>query len=74
MFKNNLKVPVNIKVDVYESSAGWGWIFRAEVVIDGLGPDAYGVDGSRWEYKHGEGPAAQNGVWDEWHILKDEEE
>lgn len=69
IFKKQLKIPVNIKIDVYESPDGWGWIFTAEVWIDGYGPDAYGNDGNHWVYRHNEGPYDFNEIEDEWYIF-----
>jgi hypothetical protein len=68
VFKNNLKIPVNIKIDVYESPRGWGWKSMVEVVYPGLDPDAYGNYGNRWVYQHHEGPDSQSGIFDEWYI------
>lgn len=69
VFKNNLKIPVNIRIDVYESPSGWGWIFRAEVWKAGIDPDAYGNYGDHWVYQYNEGPEVdQSQIWDEWYI------
>jgi len=68
IFKNNLKVPVNISISVYEAPTGWGWTFYAEVFYAGLGPDAYGTYGDHWVYQHNEGPEDYIGIFDEWFI------
>ena len=73
IFKNNLKIPVNVKIDVYESPEGWGWVLRAELWLEGLGPDAYGFESNHWVYKHVEGPN-QNilcDVCDKWYVQVD---
>lgn len=71
VFKNTLKIPVNVKIDVYESPNGWGWRFRADVYYAGLGPDAYGNYGDHWVYVHHEGPENSVGISDEWYIEAD---
>jgi len=73
IFKNNLKIPINIRIDVYEHpTMGWGWIFRAEVFYEGLDPDAYGTYGDHWVYQHNSGTSVDaSKIWDEWYIEKD---
>ncbi|MCK5015644.1 MAG: hypothetical protein KAS32_01115 [Candidatus Peribacteraceae bacterium] len=68
VFKKNIKIPVNIKIDVYEAPDGWGWIFFAEVYIDGYDPDEFGTYGDHWIYRHHEGPEKINGIFDKWYI------
>jgi len=68
VFKNTLKIPVNICVHVYQSPRGWGWLFIAEAWVEGLSPDAYGNDGSHWKYVHNEGPDEMVGVFDDWFV------
>ena len=68
-FKKNSKVPYQIRVDVYEAPSGHGWIMTAELWYDGLGPDAYGNDGSHWVFRHHEGAATPGGIYDEWYIV-----
>ena len=68
VFKNNLKIPVNVRIDVYEAPNGWGWKFKAEVYYPDLGPDAYGNYEDKWVYRHHEGPADIGEILDEWHI------
>jgi len=68
IFKNTLKIPVNIRIDVYEAPNGWGWIFRADVWKAGLDPDAYGNYGDHWVYQHNEGPDDWGGPLDIWFI------
>ena len=72
LFKNNLKVPYNISIDVYEAPSGWGWILTGELWYDGLGPDSYGNNGSHWVFKHHEGPMNLGfEILDEWYIKPD---
>jgi len=73
LFKSNIKIPVNIKIDVYQHQLGWGWILTAEVFYAGIDPDAYGNYGDHWIYKHHEGPRSIIDIFDEWHIVMDEE-
>ena len=68
VFKKNIKIPINIKIDVYQAPNGWGWIFTAEAYIAGFGPDAYGNEGDHWMYQHHEGPEVHSGIFDEWYI------
>jgi hypothetical protein len=72
VFKNNLKIPVNVKIDVYESPDGWGWTLRAEAYVDGLDPDQYGNYGNHWVYIHHEGPKEADEIFDEWYVQIDE--
>jgi len=71
VFKNTLKIPVNIRIDVYQSPDGWGWIFTAEVWKDGLGPDLFGAYGDHWMYIHDEGPNDGGMPQDVWFIMGD---
>ena len=71
VFKNNIKIPFNVKVNIYESPAGWGWELIIEVWKADLGPDAYGNDGDHWIYRHHEGPAPKGGIFDTWYIDPD---
>jgi len=69
LFKNNLKIPVNVKIDTYVAPEGAGWVLIAELYIDGLGPDAYGNEGTHWVYYHHVGPGElPYGPFDEWHV------
>jgi len=68
VFRNNLKIPVNVRIDVYQSPQGWGWVLVAECWIDGLGPDAFGNNGNHWVYNHSEGPSDIGLVEDVWYI------
>lgn len=68
VFKNTLKIPVNIRIDVYQSPQGWGWVFTAEAWIDGFGPDEFGNNGSHWVYTYTEGPEVPGPFNDVWHI------
>ena len=72
VFKNNLKIPIQLKIDVYQAPTGWGWILTAEVWYAGIGPDAYGRNGSHWVYQYNQGPEAMDGIFDEWYIQTDE--
>lgn len=73
IFKNNTKVPVNVRMEVYQAPSGWGWTLYAELYIDGLGPDAYGNEGTHWVYKHHVGPQPYPGaIYDEWYVQNDE--
>lgn len=56
IFRNNTKVPFQIKIDVYQSQQGWGYFVTIEVWYDGLGPDQFGNYGSHWVYRHHVGP------------------
>lgn len=71
LFKPGLSCPANVKIDVYESPDGWGYIVTLEIYYPGIGPDANGNDGDHWVYKHNEGPEARNGIFDEWYIQPD---
>jgi hypothetical protein len=68
VFRSNVQIPFQISINIYESPDGWGWILVIDVWIDGLGPDAYGNDGSHWKYSHHEGPAVFTDIFDEWYI------
>ena len=61
LFEANLKLPFNAKIDVYESSDGWGWTLTMDVWYNG----------SHWVYRHHEGPEDRPGVYNEWHIQVD---
>lgn len=70
IFKQSLKIPFQMRVDVYQSPAGWGWILRIDVYIAGFDPDKYGNDGDHWIYVHSEGPASPPFFrYDEWYIV-----
>jgi hypothetical protein len=71
-FKTQFKIPFQIRIDVYESPAGWGWILTIDVWKAGLGPDQFGTDGIHWKYQHHEGPEVLSGPWDTWFILPEE--
>lgn len=73
-FKAEVKFPVNVSIDVYSSPRGLGWILIIELWQKGIGPDKYGVDGDHWRYRHNEGPENFSGVFNDWHIVKDEVE
>ncbi len=69
VFKKKVTLPVNVKIDVYTSPRGWGWILFAEVFYPDMGPDAYGTYGDHWVYRHHEGPDdISGGIFDEWYI------
>jgi len=70
-WKLGVKLPFNLSIDVYESPEGWGWIMAVEFWAEGFGPDKYGHDGNHWVYKHNEGPAGAEGVFDDWYIEED---
>jgi len=71
-FNVSTKLPIHIKIDVYQSPDGWGWILGCEFWLAGLGPDRYGRDGDHWCYRHNEGPEMGQGIWDEWFIVGEE--
>lgn len=68
-FNQFMKLPVHIKVDVYETpDSGWGWMLTVEFKYDGLGPDKYGNDGDHWMYIHDEGGQMTGGIYGDWFI------
>jgi len=70
IFKNNLKVPCNFVIEAYISPTGHGWRIKVELYMEGLGPDAYGVEGDRWVFQHNFGPEQDaSQIWDEWFVL-----
>jgi len=72
VFAGSIALPVNIKVDVYESDLGWGYTLTFEFWRDGLSPDARGNVGNHWVYKHHVGPNSVFGaINDEWYIQYD---
>lgn len=74
-FRGSFQVPFDFRVNVYQSSDGWGWIWKGEMWIDGLGPDAYGNDGDHWVYYYHEGPEDLSGsILNEWHIEPEDPE
>jgi hypothetical protein len=70
-FKENVKFPCHLKLDVYESPRGWGWVVSFHLYVEGLGPDTYGNDGDHWVYQHNEGPSIRSGIFDDWFILEE---
>lgn len=71
-FKTNFKVPFQLRIDVYESPRGWGWILTIEVWKDGLGPDETGRLGNHWVYRHHDGPSPfADAIFDKWYIQDD---
>lgn len=64
---------MRVRIDVYESEAGWGWILKIEFRKAGIGPDAYGTDGDHWVYRYHEGTDTPDGIFDEWYIQPDSE-
>ena len=66
------KFPFRIRIDVYESPEGWGWIYTIEFRYAGIGPDAYGTDGDHWVYRYHEGAGTPEGIFEEWYIQVDE--
>ena len=71
-YKANTKIPANIRIDIYQSAAGHGWILTIELWKAGLGPDVYEHDGDHWVFRHHEGPEPQEGILDEWYIQSDD--
>lgn len=61
-FKRNTKVPYQIRVDVYESPLGWGWVFTGELWYAG----------EHLVYKHHNGPETLSGIFDELYVQVDE--
>ena len=70
-FKNNVKIPVQVSIDVFKAPDGWGWTMKIEIWKAGFAPDSYGNDGDHWTYRHQEknGEAVSGGYLDEWHII-----
>ena len=70
-FKNNVKIPVQVSIDVFKAPDGWGWTMKIEVWKAGFGPDSYGSDGEHWMYRHEEkgGEVATGERLDEWYIM-----
>lgn len=56
VFRSNIKIPFQIRIDQYAAPNGFGWWLTIEVWIDGYGPDKFGEYGSHWYYQHHEGP------------------
>jgi hypothetical protein len=70
VFKQNLKIPIQLTLTPFTCHDGSGWILEGEVWYPGLGPDSRGLDGDHWVYRHYEGPLSCRGVydWEEWTI------
>lgn len=72
VFAISLALPVNIKIDVYQSPLGWGYTLIFEFWRDGLSPDAYDNEGNHWVYMYHVGPNPFPGaIYDEWFIQYD---
>ena len=72
VFAASLALPVNIKMNVYQSLLGWGYTLIFEFWRDGLSPDAYGNVGNHWVYFYHVGPNPDPGaIYDEWFIQYD---
>ena len=74
VFAASLALPVNIKMNVYESELGWGYKLIFEFWHDGLGPDADGNVGNHWKYvvHLGPNPPEAGEIYDNWYIQLDE--
>jgi hypothetical protein len=73
VFAASIALPVNIKMDVYESELGPGYTITFEFWRDGLSPDAYGNEGNHWVYKYhvGPDPIPAGAIYNEWFIEYD---
>ncbi|MGD9157160.1 MAG: hypothetical protein PVG39_02015 [Desulfobacteraceae bacterium] len=72
IFKPGLKVPVNVRVDITQAQAGWGYVIVLSLYYEGIGPDNYDNDGDNWVYYHVEGEVNNPYlILDEWYINSD---
>ena len=69
VFKNNLKIPFQVRINTSADTLGYGWEMVIEVWKDGLGPDQFGNYGDNWRYRHYEGPVTPSGHLDVWFIV-----
>jgi hypothetical protein len=72
VFALSVALPVNIKMNVYESQLDWGYTLIFEFWRDDLSTDANGNEGDHWVYMYHVGadpdPVA---IYDEWFIQED---
>ena len=75
VFALSVALPVNIKMNVYESQEfGSGYRIIFEFWRDGLSPDAYGNEGNHWVYVYHVGPdpdPVPGAIYDEWFVQDD---
>jgi len=73
VFALSVALPVNIKMNVYESPLGWGYTLIFEFWSEGLSPDAHGNEGNHWVYVYhvGPNPVPPGAIYDEWFIQYD---
>lgn len=74
-FASNLKLPVNLKMDVIETASGWVWTMTMEFwyTDEGvpIGPDILGHNGDHWMKRCYVGQEDPGGFWDTWYIQED---
>ena len=73
VFAASIALPVNIKINVYQSQLEWGYTLIFEFWRDGLSPDASGNVGNHWVYMYHVGPdPISYAHYDEWFIMNDD--